>query len=49
LGGHPVASFNRDVSEALRSLGIEVDIDRPTPFDLPDAGRPFTEDTEHAT
>jgi hypothetical protein len=35
--------------DALHSLGIQVDIDRPVPFDLPDAGRPFSDDTEHAS
>jgi uncharacterized protein DUF5996 len=43
-----VASFYRETLEALGELGVEVDIAIPTPFDLPDAGRPFAEDTEHA-
>ena len=31
------------------SLGITVAIAHPQPFDLPDADRPFAEDTEHAS
>jgi hypothetical protein len=49
LYGRSVAAFYRDTMDALRSLGIHVDIDRPAPFDLPDAGRPFSDDTEHAS
>lgn len=49
LAGRSVASFYREVESALGALGISVDIDRPNPFDLPDAGRPFSEDTEHST
>ena len=49
LYGRSVAAFYRETMDALRSLGIQVDIDRPAPFDLPDAGRPFRDDTEHAT
>lgn len=49
LEGRSVASFHRGVLEALGGLGIAVDIAIPTPFDLPDAGRPFAEDTEHAS
>lgn len=49
LYGRSVAAFYRDTLDALRSLGIQLDIDRPVPFDLPDAGRPFSEDTEHAS
>lgn len=49
LGGRSVASFYSDVEDALGALGISVDIDSPNPFDLPDAGRPFSEDTQHAT
>ncbi|HEV7757021.1 MAG TPA: DUF5996 family protein [Mycobacteriales bacterium] len=46
LAGQSVASFYRQVFEALRILGIEVSI-RPVPFDLP--GPPFAEDTGHAS
>ena len=48
LNGRSVASFYRALLDALDALHVEVRIDRPTPFDLPDAGRPFGEDTEHA-
>ncbi|MET8158213.1 DUF5996 family protein [Sphaerisporangium sp. NPDC005289] len=48
LYGHSVASFYRETMRALDDLGIDVHIDIPRPFDLPDAGRPFAEDTEHA-
>jgi hypothetical protein len=48
LEGRSVASFDRETLAALGELGVEVDIAIPTPFDLPDAGRPFAEDTEHA-
>ncbi|WP_406323579.1 DUF5996 family protein [Streptomyces sp. NBC_01637] len=43
-----VASFHKGVMAALDALGVRVDIDNPRPFDLPDADRPFSEDTEHA-
>jgi hypothetical protein len=46
LVGQSVAAFHRQVFEALRILGIEVDI-RAVPFDLP--GPPFAEDTGHAS
>jgi hypothetical protein len=49
LYGRSVAAFYRDTLDALRAVGVAVSIDRPTPFDLPDAGRPFSEDTEHAS
>jgi hypothetical protein len=49
LYGRSVAAFYRDTLDALHALGVQVRIDRPTPFDLPDAGRPFADDTEHAT
>jgi hypothetical protein len=48
LYGRSVASFYRATLDALRALGVEVDIERPRPFDLPDAGRPFAEDTAHS-
>ncbi|WP_017540845.1 DUF5996 family protein [Nocardiopsis halophila] len=48
LAGHSVASFYREVLAALDSLGVHVEIARPYPYDLPDAARPFAEDTEHA-
>ena len=49
LAAQSVASFYSEVESALGALGISVGIDSPHPFDLPDARRPFSEDTEHAT
>ncbi|WP_351228127.1 DUF5996 family protein [Streptomyces sp. NPDC002133] len=49
LFGQSVASFHRTTLDSLAALGVAVDIDIPRPFDLPDAARPFSEDTEHAT
>jgi hypothetical protein len=49
LYGRSVAVFYRETLDALRSLGVDVNIDRPVPFDLPDADRPFSDDTEHAS
>jgi hypothetical protein len=46
LVGQSVASFHRQVFEALRILGVEVTI-RGVPYDLP--GPPFAEDTGHAS
>ena len=48
LAGQSVASFYRHTLDALRTLGVEVSIEHPHPFDLPDADRPFAEDTEHS-
>jgi hypothetical protein len=48
LSGQSVASFHRNTLQALGTLGIQVRIAVPRPFDLPDAGRPFANDTEHA-
>ncbi|MEV4379286.1 DUF5996 family protein [Streptosporangium sp. NPDC049644] len=48
LYGQSVASFYHRVMLALAELDVQVDLDRPWPFDLPDSGRPFVEDTEHA-
>ncbi|MGA5895261.1 DUF5996 family protein [Streptomyces venetus] len=48
LYGRSVASFHRATLDALAALGVQVDIPIPKPFDLPDAARPFAEDTEHA-
>jgi hypothetical protein len=47
LGEQSVASFYRHTLDALRTLGINVSVDRPEPFDLPDA-TPFAADTGHA-
>lgn len=49
LVGRSVADFSRELTAAMAFLGITTTIARPFPFDLPDAGRPFAEDTEHAT
>ncbi|WP_280358307.1 DUF5996 family protein [Nocardia otitidiscaviarum] len=48
LAGQSVASFYTDVMAALRASDIDCTLPNPTPFDLPDHGRPFDEDTEHA-
>ena len=48
LSGQSVASFYRSTLDALDALGVRVGIDPPSPFDLPDADRPFADDTEHA-
>ena len=48
LYGQSVASFYRDTLAALGALDVRVDIGIPRPFDLPDAARPFAEDSEHA-
>jgi hypothetical protein len=48
LAGQSVASFYQRTFDALRTLGVAVHIDQPHPFDLPDAARPFQDDTEHA-
>jgi hypothetical protein len=49
LYGQSVASFYRNTMAALDALDVRVDIGIPRPFDLPDAARPFPEDTQHAT
>ncbi len=48
LAGRSVAAFHDSLMDALAGLGIRVRLAVPRPFDLPDAGRPFAEDTEHA-
>jgi hypothetical protein len=48
LVGQSVATFHALTHEALEHLGVRVQVDRDHPFDLPDAQRPFSEDTEHA-
>jgi hypothetical protein len=48
LHGQSVASFHRNLLEALDGLGIKATIAIPRPFDLPDADRRFADDTEHA-
>jgi hypothetical protein len=49
LPGRSVADFHRELHAGLAALGIAVTISSPYPFDLPDAGRPFADDTEHAS
>ena len=49
LAGQSVASFHRDLTAALKALGIDAAIAIPRPFDLPDATRPFADDTDHAS
>jgi hypothetical protein len=49
LLGHSVASFYDRTMEALGSLGVKVMIEHPHPFDIPGDGRPFADDTAHAT
>jgi len=44
-----VASFQDQTPQALAGLGITVAIAHPHPFDLPDADRPFADDTTHAS
>jgi hypothetical protein len=48
LYGQSVASFYRSLYGALSALGIRAELPHPHPFDLPDASRPFGDDTEHA-
>ena len=47
LAEQSVASFYEHTFGALRTLGVEVSIAKPEPFDLPDS-TPFAEDTGHA-
>jgi hypothetical protein len=50
IPGHSVATFHAEIVSALRAVGVDsIDISAARPFDLPDADRPFAEDTEHAT
>lgn len=48
LPGLSVAAFYDRLQHGLATLGVKTKIDRPYPFDLPDADRPFSADTEHA-
>lgn len=49
LVGRSVAEFHAEVVAGLAALGIDSgDLAGARPFDLPDSGRPFAEDTEHA-
>jgi uncharacterized protein DUF5996 len=49
LQGQSVASFHHQTLQALATLGITVAIAHPHPYDLPDAARPFADDTTHAS
>jgi hypothetical protein len=49
LQGQSVASFHHQTLQGLAGLGIAVAIAHPYPFDLPDADRPFADDTTHAS
>ncbi|MBX9390964.1 DUF5996 family protein [Streptomonospora nanhaiensis] len=48
LPGHSVATFHQEVLTTLMGLGVHARIPHPYPYDLPDAERPFADDTEHA-
>jgi hypothetical protein len=48
LEGQSVASFYDRLLRALAALEVNVRIAHPWPYDLPDAGRRFADDTEHA-
>jgi hypothetical protein len=48
LAGQSVASFYGLTLDALSSLGVDVVVDKPEPYDLGDH-MPFAEDTVHAT
>jgi hypothetical protein len=49
LVGHSVASFHAEVTRLLTAVGIDPSaIADAHPFDLPDAGRRFADETEHA-
>jgi hypothetical protein len=49
LVGHSVASFHAEVTRLLTAVGIDPSaIADARPFDLPDAGRRFADDTEHS-
>lgn len=49
LPGLSVAEFTTTLRHGLDAVGVNVTIAHPHPFDLPDADRPFSEDTEHHT
>lgn len=49
LHGLSVAAFFGRLTDALAQVGVDVRVERPYPFDLPDARRPFAEDEEHCT
>ncbi len=47
--GLSVAEFNGELLSIFETLGIDVDLNNPSPFELEDKDRPFEEDTEHAS
>jgi Family of unknown function (DUF5996) len=49
MPGLSVAEFTTAVRQGLDAVWVDVAIARPHPFDLPEADRPFTEDTERHT
>ncbi|MFJ4651792.1 DUF5996 family protein [Nocardia sp. NPDC088792] len=49
LQGQSVATFYTEAMRGLRDLGVDVTLPHPTPFDLPDHGRPFDRDYDHHT
>jgi len=49
LPGLSVADFYERVHDGLETLGVDAQIALPYPFDLPDADRPFSANTEHAS
>jgi hypothetical protein len=49
LPGLSVSEFTAALHRGLDGVGVDAAIARPHPFDLPDAERPFAEDTEHHT
>ncbi|MBW0116507.1 DUF5996 family protein [Pseudonocardia abyssalis] len=50
LVGRSVAGFHAGLVDTLTAVGVDGSVlDGARPFDLPDADRPFADDTEHAT
>lgn len=47
LPGLSVATFYEQLMHGLASVGVDVEIPHPLPFDLPDSDRPFSADIEH--
>jgi hypothetical protein len=47
LPGLSVAEFTTMLQRGMHAVGANALIAHPHPFDLPDAGRPFADDTEH--
>ncbi|QLY33209.1 hypothetical protein H0264_14120 [Nocardia huaxiensis] len=47
LENQSVGSFYGEVMNGLNNLGVDVTLAHPTPYDLPDHGRPFADDDEH--